>query len=100
VAPLANSSGNYIFNSGNHAGDGQNVGFGDDHVTWANNPYVGENSDSIYSYSNISTAIPTDGASACGKPGLSQAITAWTAGALESWDVWMAPVRDVNNGSW
>ena len=97
---LGNTYGDYIFNSGNHAGDGQNVGFGDDHVVWENNPYVGENSDSIYSYSNVSTATPTDGASACGAKGIGVALTAYPSGALESWDVWMAPVRDVDNGSW
>ncbi len=97
---LNNSNGDYIFNSGNHAGDGQNVGFGDDHVVWENNPYVGENSDSIYSYSNVSTATPTDGAKACGSTGIGVTLTAYPAGALESWDVWMAPVRDVDNGNW
>ena len=100
LLPLNNSDGDYIFNSGNHAGDGQNVGFGDDHVVWENNPYVGENSDSIYSYDNSSANIPTDGGSHCGLVGSAQAITSWNPGALESWDVWMAPVRDVANGSW
>ena len=32
TALSGNTYGNYIYNSGNHNGDGQNVGFGDDHV--------------------------------------------------------------------
>ncbi len=101
LLPLNNSAGDYIFNSGNHAGDGQNVGFGDDHVVWTNNPYVGENSDSIYSYGNSAApASPTLGGSYCGSTGITQVTHSYVAGALESWDVWMAPVRDVNNGSW
>ena len=46
--PTANTYGPYIYNSGNHAGDGQNVGFGDDHVTWETSPYVGQNGDNIF----------------------------------------------------
>ena len=48
--PTANTYGPYIYNSGNHAGDGQNVGFGDDHVTWEVSPYVGQNGDNIFTY--------------------------------------------------
>ena len=48
--PTANTYGPYIYNSGNHAGDGQNVGFGDDHVTWEISPYVGQNGDNIFTY--------------------------------------------------
>ena len=100
LLPLSNFAGNYIFNSGNHAGEGQNVGFGDDHVVWEDNPYVGENSDSIYSYDNISAALPTDGARACGSTGASAVYHRWNPGKAKSWDVWMAPVRDVRNGRW
>ena len=48
--PTANTYGPYIYNSGNHAGDGQNVGFGDGHVTWEISPYVGQNGDNIFTY--------------------------------------------------
>jgi prepilin-type N-terminal cleavage/methylation domain-containing protein len=95
---LNNSDGNYIFNSGNHAGDGQNVGYGDDHVVWKDNPYVGEGSDSIYSYDN--SAVATDGAASCGSTGSAAVFAAWSTGAPASYDVWMAPVRDVENGNW
>lgn len=36
------------FNSLNHGGDGQNVLFGDGHVEFLNNPFVGVNRDNIY----------------------------------------------------
>ncbi len=100
LLPLNNFAGNYIFNSGNHAGQGQNVGFGDDHVVWENNPYVGQSSDSIYSYGNISSDFPTDGAMYCGSTGDSAVYHHWNPGKAKSWDVWMAPVRDVRNGHW
>ncbi len=50
--PSANTYGPYIYNSGNHAGDGQNVGFADDHVTWEISPYVGQNGDNIFTFHN------------------------------------------------
>ncbi len=50
--PTANTYGPYIYNSGNHAGDGQNVGFGDDHVAWEISPYAGQNGDNIFTYHN------------------------------------------------
>jgi prepilin-type N-terminal cleavage/methylation domain-containing protein len=50
ILPSANTYGNYIYNSGNHNGDGQNVGFGDGHVSWEVNPYVGQNNDNIFCY--------------------------------------------------
>ena len=37
-------------NSGNHSGDGQNALFGDGHVEFDNNPFVGTNRDNIYTY--------------------------------------------------
>ena len=55
--PTANTYGPYIYNSGNHAGDGQNVGFGDDHVTWETSPYVGENGDNIFTYSTATGVV-------------------------------------------
>ena len=37
-------------NSTNHDGDGQNVLYGDGHVEFQNNPFVGMNRDNIYTY--------------------------------------------------
>ena len=45
------------YNSGNHAGDGQNVGFGDDHVTWETSPYVGQNGDNIFTYTTATGVV-------------------------------------------
>ncbi len=55
--PTANTYGPYIYNSGNHAGDGQNVGFADDHVTWETSPYVGENGDNIFTYTTATGVV-------------------------------------------
>ena len=55
--PTANTYGPYIYNSGDHAGDGQNVGFGDDHVTWETSPYVGENGDNIFTYTTATGVV-------------------------------------------
>ncbi len=55
--PTANTYGPYIYNSGNHAGDGQNVGFGDDHVTWEISPYVGQNGDNIFTYTTATGVV-------------------------------------------
>ena len=55
--PTANTYGPYIYNSGNHAGDGQNVGFADDHVTWEISPYVGENGDNIFTYTTATGVV-------------------------------------------
>ena len=55
--PTANTFGPYIYNSGNHAGNGQNVGFGDDHVTWETSPYVGQNSDNIFTYTTATGVV-------------------------------------------
>ena len=57
ILPTANTYGPYIYNSGNHAGDGQNVGFGDDHVTWETSPYVGQNGDNIFTYTTATGVI-------------------------------------------
>ena len=39
-------------NSGNHDGDGQNVLYGDGHVEWQQNPFVGVQRDNIYTVSD------------------------------------------------
>ncbi len=61
--PTANTYGPYIYNSGNHAGDGENVGFGDDHVTWEISPYVGQNGDNIFTFHNYQSnpVVPVNG---------------------------------------
>ena len=93
--PRANTYGNFIFNSGNHNGDGQNVGFGDAHVAWESTPYVGENHDNIFTYAS------TQGLDGGGRV---LTISGSAPNALLSpvapFDIVMAPVRDVATGAW
>jgi prepilin-type N-terminal cleavage/methylation domain-containing protein/prepilin-type processing-associated H-X9-DG protein len=42
-------------NTNNHDKDGQNILYGDGHVAWESNPYVGVNRDNIYSAATNST---------------------------------------------
>ena len=97
--PTANTYGPYIYNSGNHAGDGQNVGFGDDHVTWEISPYVGQNGDNIFS--RTTSAQGVNGTTDANQVGLST-LTSPTASAPEiltqssPYDICMTPVRTVN----
>jgi prepilin-type N-terminal cleavage/methylation domain-containing protein/prepilin-type processing-associated H-X9-DG protein len=51
-------------NSANHGRDGQNVLYGDGHVEWTSNPFVGTQRDNIYTARNAadSTSAPVDGA--------------------------------------
>ena len=94
---LSNTYGSYIYNSGNHAGDGQNVGFGDAHVVWTTNPYVGQNQDNIFTYG--STAGTAGGGTGIGSTGSS--VTAPTGlPSVPPYDTVMTPVREVDNGAW
>ena len=97
--PTANTYGPSIYNSGNHAGDGQNVGFGDDHVAWETSPYVGENGDNIFTYSTAAGVIhdTTD----TNQVGLSYQHGGWgqivrIRTIRPPFDTCMMPVRTVN----
>ncbi|MGC8542120.1 MAG: hypothetical protein ACP5QA_16025, partial [Phycisphaerae bacterium] len=105
---LSNTYGSYIFNSGNHGGDGQNVGFADDHVAWATNPYVGTNNDNIYTWGNAAISSATAGGGTCVDAGAGNAAAitgpaATGSAALPSiapYDIFMVPAKDVSSGSW
>jgi hypothetical protein len=97
--PTANAYGPYIYNSGNHAGDGQNVGFGDDHVTWETSPYVGENGDNIFTYTTATGVV--NGTTDTNQVGLSDQQGGWAQTIKIStpsppFDTCMVPVRTVN----
>ncbi len=94
--PTANTYGPYIYNSGNHAGDGQNVGFGDDHVTWETSPYVGQNGDNIFTYTTATGVVngTTDTNQAGLSGGNADPPEILTLGA--PFDTCMTPVRTVN----
>ncbi len=94
--PLVNPDTPWIYNSANHSGRGENVCFGDAHVKWCNNPYVGESKDNIFTFASTSgtagggSTLAT-GAAATGPANLPEA---------PPFDVVMAPVRDAATGVW
>ncbi len=100
--PTANTYGPYIYNSGNHAGDGQNVGFGDDHVTWEISPYVGQDGDNMFTTHNYFTGtVIVNGTTDTNQVGVTQGAPVWTYNlkirALSApFDVCMVPVRTVS----
>ena len=105
--PTANTYGPYIYNSGNHAGDGQNVGFGDDHVTWETSPYVGQNGDNIFTYTTATDVV--NGTTDTNQRGLSNSGQAPSPNILTlgpPFDTCMVPVRTVDptqaaaSGAW
>ena len=99
-----NTYGDYVFNSGNHNGDGENVGFADGHVVWQTTPYCGMNHDNIFTY----YAVPYSGS------GVSPAAPQTGLVSGDSWigftnptltnntpyDTCMTPIRDVATGYW
>jgi prepilin-type processing-associated H-X9-DG protein len=73
LKPTATSSANEmrLANTNNHDKDGQNILYGDGHVAWESNPFVGTNRDNIYTTAdgqinaspvdaNDSILLPTD----------------------------------------
>ena len=101
---VGNTYGNYIYNSGNHNGDGQNVGFGDDHVGWEVNPYVGQSGDNIFTY-QANTTNPPGSAGDSSSSNTNTGQTAVTTKVLMNfdtppYDICMVPTRDVSNGAW
>jgi prepilin-type processing-associated H-X9-DG protein len=64
LAPSVTSPVNHMRrgNSPNHGRDGQNILFGDGHVAWESNPFVGVNRDNIYTTADGRVvASPVDG---------------------------------------
>ena len=96
--PTANTYGPYIYNSGNHAGNGQNVGFGDDHVTWETSPYVGQNGDNIFTYTTATGVV--NGTTDTSQVGLGGAYYDAYSPQIRTlappFDTCMTPVRTVN----
>ncbi len=99
--PTANTFGPYIYNSGNHAGDGQNVGFGDDHVTWETSPYVGENGDNIFTYTTATGVV--NGTTDTSQVGITGSLnwqiifdTVPIQTLATPFDTCMVPIRTVN----
>lgn len=100
AAPGPAAGGLSIYNSGNHRGAGQNVGFGDDHVAWETGPYCGQENDNIFTYAlkpysdgfhERQTGLRGIGARAPAPAFLSQ---------TPPFDTCMVPVRNVRTGAW
>jgi hypothetical protein len=99
TAVTGNTYGNYIYNSGNHNGDGQNVGFGDDHVSWEVNPYVGQSGDNIFTYYTTTGTGPGSSTAATGT--VTDTSTTITMDYnTPPYDICMIPARDVSTGQW
>ena len=96
--PTANTYGPYIYNSGNHAGDGQNVGFGDDHVIWETSPYVGQNGDNIFTYTTATGVVNgTTDTNQVGLTGMGSTAPSPVIQTLAApFDTCMTPVRTVS----
>ncbi|MHB1767180.1 MAG: type II secretion system protein [Phycisphaerae bacterium] len=99
-----NTFGNYVYNSGNHNGDGQNVGFADGHVTWKTTPYCGMAHDNIFTYDQPVYTRIGDSPSAP-QTGLvcPPNVVGFTNPVLSNaipYDTCMAPVRNVATGEW
>ena len=97
VAVTGNTYGNYIYNSGNHNGDGQNVGFGDDHVGWEVNPYVGQSGDNIFTF-DTGGGPGSSSATQNSVTSASAAISVYSN--TPPYDICMSPIRDVSSGQW
>jgi len=92
----SNIYGPYVFNSGNHNGDGQNVGYADAHFEWDTTPYSGQNGNNIFTWKNSAgvqqpmTGIGTTQP----QPEISDTKNS------SPYDITMVPVRNVQTGAW
>lgn len=78
-----------VANSNNHNGDGQNVLYGDGHVEFVNNPFVGVSRDNIYTYRATTTDPSIAGTFAAPASGIYAA-----ANAIDAKDSFMLPSDD------
>jgi len=99
-----NTYGSYVYNSGNHNGDGQNVGFADGHVVWEENPYCGMNHDNIFTFDitaysgfGASASVPQAGLTCGDSSGVMFIPSLYN---ISPNDTCMAPIRDVATGNW
>ncbi|HTV47693.1 MAG TPA: hypothetical protein VMG59_04550 [Phycisphaerae bacterium] len=87
----------YLFNSGNHNGNGQNIAFGDTHVEWDISPYVGQQGDNIFTFNT--TNVPMAGGTPLSDLGTNAKLpNIQTYNA--PYDTCMIPVRNVKTGQW
>ena len=99
AAPLHHPKFKWEFNSGNHGGRGQNVGFGDDHVAWNTNPYAGQGQDNIFTWGSPHRNHPSLGGGRV--LGTGRRVKCPTnLPNTPPYDTVMVPVRNVATGAW
>jgi hypothetical protein len=94
MTPASLPKDNKTWNSANHNGDGQNVGFGDSHAEFCRSPNVGHNNDNIYTMS----ASPSTGPAQFGGIPAGKAAPVLTADKAP-YDIIMLPVRNETTGA-
>ncbi|HTV47421.1 MAG TPA: prepilin-type N-terminal cleavage/methylation domain-containing protein [Phycisphaerae bacterium] len=99
ILATSNTYGPYIFNSGNHNGDGQNVGFADTHVEWDTTPYVGQEGDNIFTFNNSTTFPNNTQVQLTGTGTITIPLTS-NQPLVSPYDTVMVPIRNVQNGDW
>jgi prepilin-type processing-associated H-X9-DG protein len=94
MTPAQAPADNRTWNSGNHEGDGQNVGFGDGHAEFCRRPDVGQDNDNIYTMS----ASPSKGPAQFGGIPAGKTAPLLTADKAP-YDIIMLPVRNETTGA-
>ena len=93
LTPAREPTDSKTWNSGNHQGDGQNVGFGDSHAEFCRRPDVGQQNDNIYTMS----ASPSTGPAQFGGIPAGKTAPVLTADKAP-YDIIMLPVRNETTG--
>ncbi len=99
AAPLGSPKYKWAFNSGNHNGGGQNVGYGDGHVAWETNPYVGQDQDNIFTWGSPHRKNAIVGGGRVLGTGRRVKCPTNLPNATP-YDTVMDPVRNVATGAW
>ncbi len=87
-----------VWNTGNHRGKGENVGFGDDHVTWHENPFCGDNGDNIYTTNPGPKFVKGQRTNSVHVVGRTARIAkSWRAGKAHHFDTVMLPVQKISD---
>ena len=88
-------------NSGNHNGDGQNVGFADAHCEWRANPLAGQKGESIWTVGLAAPVVGGYGGSVATGGAVPNYPPNEAAGVplTEGFDTIMVPVRDLKTGA-
>lgn len=80
------------WNSGNHANEGQIVGYSDGHANFERRPDIGQNNDNIYSFSGTNSISQYGGTQPTDSP-----IEIQTDAA--PFDIYMVPARNLTSGA-